>query len=63
LRRRLPSAGAGGFVPRCTEALKRLVVQRDAELVLMRLMLEKLKLQITRYKRDKFRASYWLTCW
>jgi transposase len=39
------------------ESLKKLLVQRDAEIVLMRLMLEKLKLQIARYKRDKFGAS------
>ncbi len=39
------------------EGLKRLLVQRDAEIVLMRLMLDKLKLQIARYKRDKFGAS------
>ena len=42
-------------LPDDTDALKRLVVRRDAELLEARLMVEKLKL--ARYKREKFGAS------
>ncbi len=38
-------------------ALKRLLLQREAELLEARLMVEKLKLEIARYKRQKFGAS------
>jgi len=44
-------------LPDETEALKRLVVRREAELLEARLMVEKLKLQLARYKREKFGAS------
>ena len=44
-------------LPDDTDALKRLVVRRDAELLEARLMVEKLKLELARYKREKFGAS------
>lgn len=37
--------------------LEQLVSRRDAEVVLMQTLIEKLKLQIARFKRDKFGAS------
>ena len=45
------------LLPDDTEALKRLVVRREAELLEARLMVEKLKLELARYKREKFGAS------
>lgn len=43
--------------PRDPETLERLLAQREAELLQARLLIEKLKLQILRAKRDKFGAS------
>lgn len=40
-----------------TEALKRMPVRSQAELLKARLMVEKLKLEILRFKRAKFGAS------
>ena len=44
-------------LPDDTDALKRLVVRREAELLEARLMVEKLKLELARYKPEKFGAS------
>ena len=44
-------------IPRDPETLERLLAQREAELLEARLLIEKLKLQILRSKRDKFGAS------
>lgn len=44
-------------LPDDTDALKRLVIRREAELLESRLMIEKLKLELARYKREKFGAS------
>jgi hypothetical protein len=44
-------------IPRDPETLERLLAQREAELLEARLLIEKLKLQILRAKRDKFGAS------
>jgi len=44
-------------LPDDTDALKRLVVRREAELLESRLMVEKLRLELARYKREKFGAS------
>ena len=45
------------LLPDDTDALKRLVVRREAELLEARLMVEKLKLELARYKREKFGTS------
>lgn len=44
-------------LPNDTEALKRMLVRSQAELLESRLMVEKLKLEILRFKRAKFGAS------
>ena len=44
-------------LPNDTEALKRMLVRSQAELLEARLLVEKLKLQILHYKRAKFGAS------
>jgi len=44
-------------LPNDADTLKALLAQRDAELAMMKLLVEKLKLQIARFRRDKFGAS------
>ena len=44
-------------LPDDTQALKRMLVRSQAELLEARLMVEKLKLQLLHYKRAKFGAS------
>ena len=49
--------GVSTALPNDAEALKRMLVHSQAELLEARLMVEKLKLQILHYKRARFGAS------
>jgi len=44
-------------LPDDVETLKRLIIEKDADLLADRLLIEKLKLQIARYKRIQFGRS------